>query len=231
MASRRTAASLLAFAGLVSGCSSPAKIERARILDHRQQLEAQAATVVVDASDGISEVEAYRIARDHFRSKLSACGAVGLPREEEAAWRVPIFEGFAGRHTQDVTVRKSDGSFSVVAIEALLKLPHEVKTRDELVKMFGRSIGFGSVERAEFSRYGRQIFAVWFCPFSGRAACYLHAYYYEPRKAVWILFLDRFVDGTPDLSAEMPDQELIFRDVHGKVVLKESVAKLPAETE
>ena len=114
---------------------------------------------------------------------------------------------------------------------AISKLPKNVKTRDELVKTFGKSVGFGPVQRAEFSRYGREIFAVWYCPFSGRAACYLHAYYYDPTKAEWTLFIDRLMEGTHDLSAEMPHGEevLIFRDVHEKIVLKESVSKLPAD--
>ena len=118
-----------------------------------------------------------------------------------------------------------------LAEASLLTVPKEVKTRDELVKTFGTSVGFGSVERAEFSHGGRQIFAVWYCPFSGRAACYLHAYYFDPAKTEWILFIDRLVEGAPDLSAEMPTQgqSLIFRDATGRIVVTESVAKIPAE--
>lgn len=114
---------------------------------------------------------------------------------------------------------------------SFLKVPKEVKTRDELVKKFGKSVGFGAVQRAEFSRSGRQVFAVWYCPFSGRAACYLHTYYYDPTRAAWILFIDRLIEGASDLSAEMPSsrESLIFRDSGGKVILTESVAKLPAE--
>jgi hypothetical protein len=221
----------LALAALLCGCSSPPKkTERAQRLDHKQQLEVQAAKIVVDASDGISEVEAFKIARDYFTSKSNACGAVGVPLAVDATWRVPIFEGILGLHTHEVTVSKSDGSFSVADIKArFLELFQEVMTRDELVGMFGHQIGFGSVKRAEFSRYGRQALAVWYCPFSGRAASFLHAYYYDPTKDAWILFVDRFVEGTPDLSGELPSDELIFRDVHGKVVVRESIAKLPAE--
>jgi len=114
---------------------------------------------------------------------------------------------------------------------SLPKAPKEVRTRDELVKTFGKEIGFGPVQRAEFGQFGRQIFAVWNCPFSGRAACYLHAYYYDPKKAEWILFLDRLVEGASDLSAEMPSrgEVLIFRDANGQIVVQESVAKFPME--
>jgi hypothetical protein len=122
-------------------------------------------------------------------------------------------------------------SFCCLADALPITVPKEVKTRDELIKTFGTSVGFGSVERAEFSRGGRQVFAVWYCPFSGRAACYLHAYYFDPAKAEWILFVDRLVEGAPDLSAEMPTQgqSLIFRDAAGKIVVTESVAKIPVE--
>ena len=41
--------------------------------------------------------------------------------------------------------------------------------------------------------------------------------------------MDRLVEGTSDLSAEMPtrDEVVIFRDTDEKVVVKESVAKYP----
>jgi len=112
-----------------------------------------------------------------------------------------------------------------------LDIPKEVRTRDELVRTFGSSVGFGPVQRAEFRRSGRQIFAVWYCPFSGRSACFLQAYYYDPARIRWTLFIDRLVEGTYDLSAEMPwrEEALVFRDAEGKVVVKESVANLPAE--
>lgn len=113
---RSTLVFAFALAALLVGCSSPATRERAQLIRHFQQLEAQAPTVVVDASDGISEVEAYRIARDYFSSTRMACGAVGLPQEEAATWRVSILEGLAGLHTKDVVVNKSDGSYSVVTI-------------------------------------------------------------------------------------------------------------------
>ena len=105
----------LAFAAYLIGCSSPAKAERKELIQHYQRLEAQVPTIVVDASDGISEAEAYKVARDYFASSLSVCGAVGLPQEENAIWRVPVLEGIAGRHTKDVIVKKRDGSCSIVA--------------------------------------------------------------------------------------------------------------------
>ena len=111
-----------------------------------------------------------------------------------------------------------------------VKVPEEVKSRDELVKAFGRSIGFGTVQRAEFSRFGQQIFVIWYDPYSGAATCYLHAYYYDPSKSEWILFINRVIEGESDLSAELTSFEtLIIRGSTGKVVLEQSVPILPAE--
>ncbi len=107
----------------------------------------------------------------------------------------------------------------------------EARTREELLSHFGNTVGFGSVDRAEFRTAGRELLALWYCPFSGRAACYLHAYYHDQTKDTWIVFIDRLIDHTATLSAEMSEREqaLIFRDGEGKVVLKESVAALPAQ--
>jgi hypothetical protein len=121
--------------------------------------------------------------------------------------------------------------FCIFASDPFVKVPKEAKSRDELVKTFGVSIGLGPVQRAEFSQYGRQIFVVWYDPYSGLAACYLHAYYYDPSKSEWLLFIDRRIEGVSDLSAEMPSgrETLVICDSAGKAVLEQSVAKLPAE--
>jgi hypothetical protein len=111
----------LLLAGLVGGCSTPEKQERARISRHFKDLNAQEQRIVVDASDGISELEAYRVACDYFRQTGLACGAVGLPREEETQWRVPVFTGVAGLHTEDVLVDKAQGSRSVIIVGSYSK--------------------------------------------------------------------------------------------------------------
>jgi len=56
------------------------------------------------------------------------------------------------------------------------------KTTDEIVKAVEPLKGFGCIQSVLFNRWGRQIFAVWYCPFSGRGDCYLHAYYYDYEK-------------------------------------------------
>jgi hypothetical protein len=109
--------------------------------------------------------------------------------------------------------------------------PRLARTTEEITKALeeSKAQGFGCIQTAQFSHWGRQVFAVWYCPFSGRAACYLHVYYFDYEKARWIRFVDQLVEGTSDLSAEMPTngEAVIFKDTDGKVVVKESVAKFP----
>ena len=49
--------SVIAF--LLIGCASAEKAERQKLLNHFQQLETQLPTVIVDTSNGVSEIEAY----------------------------------------------------------------------------------------------------------------------------------------------------------------------------
>jgi len=61
--------------------------------------------------------------------------------------------------------------------------PENAKTTDEITNAVEAFKGFGGIQTAQFTRWGRKIFAVWYCPFSGRAACFLHACYYDREKA------------------------------------------------
>ena len=104
----------------------------------------------------------------------------------------------------------------------------EAATREELVKHFGTTIGFGEVEKWEFTTAGRKLIVFGYRPYSGRAACYLHAYYYNATKQRWFLFIDRLVEPATALSAEISaDHWLIFKDRGGKVVANYSVEALP----
>ena len=107
--------------------------------------------------------------------------------------------------------------------------PRLARTTEEITKAVEGQKGFGVIQSVQFRRDGRQVFAVWYDPFSGRAACYLHAYYFDDEKARWIRFIDRVVEGTSDLSAEMPilAEVVIFKDPNEKVLVKESVARYP----
>ena len=105
----------------------------------------------------------------------------------------------------------------------------EAATREELVKHFGTTIGFGEVEKWEFTTAGRKLMVFGYCPFSGRAACYVHAYYYNQAKQRWLLFVDRLIEPGTALSAEISGDEhsLVFKDRDGKVVVRESIEALP----
>jgi hypothetical protein len=107
--------------------------------------------------------------------------------------------------------------------------PKEARTRDELVQTFGKSIMFGPVNRAEFLDEGSQLFVTWYCPFSGRSACYLHAYYYDADKLKWLLFANELIEmeGPPGLEAELRGHELYVRNPLGVTVLMRNVRDLP----
>ena len=101
------------------------------------------------------------------------------------------------------------------------------RTREDVLAAVEKIKGYGIVEWTETCRWGRRIFVVWYCPFSGRAAVYVHAYYYDDKE--WHLFLDRLIDRTHDLSIELPaDKDVLrCRGVDGTVVYTESLDKVP----
>ena len=105
----------------------------------------------------------------------------------------------------------------------------EAATRGELVKHFGTTIGFGKVDKWEFTTAGRELIIFSYCPYSGRAACYVHAYYHDRAKQMWVLFTDQLLEPAITLSAEISaaDQSLVFKDRDGKIVAKKSIARLP----
>jgi hypothetical protein len=104
----------------------------------------------------------------------------------------------------------------------------EAATREELVKDFGTTVGFGKVEKWEFTTAGHQLISFWYCPYSGRAVCYVHAYYYDREKHAWVLFIDRMLEPATRLSVEISaDHVLVFKDRDGKVVVRESIESLP----
>jgi hypothetical protein len=104
----------------------------------------------------------------------------------------------------------------------------EAATREELVTHFGTTIGFGKVEKWEFTTAGRELIIFSYCPYSGRAACFAHAYHYDRAKHVWVLFVDRLLEPATRLSVEISaDHFLAFKDRDGKVVVRESIESLP----
>jgi hypothetical protein len=102
-------------------------------------------------------------------------------------------------------------------------------TREELVKHFGTTIGFGEVVKWDFTTAGRELIIFSYCPYSGRAACYVHAYYRSRARQTWVLFIDRIIEPAITLSAEISDDDhsLAFKDRNGKVVEKQLIQSLP----
>ncbi len=79
--------------------------------------------ITVDASDGISEIEAYKIAEDYFFTKNdNICGMVDIPKKEGESWRVPILEGIIALPTKDVLIDAKTGSYR---IESKKKEPNQ----------------------------------------------------------------------------------------------------------
>jgi hypothetical protein len=109
-------------------------------------------------------------------------------------------------------------------------IPSEAKTVEEITRAIDGWKGFGCVQTAQFSRWGRQVFAAWWCPFSGRGDCYLEVYYFDFGSGRWKRFVDQLIEGNPtDLSAEMPGtgDTILFRDNGGKVRLTCPLDKYP----
>jgi hypothetical protein len=89
---------------LVVGCASPA-------LDHLAQLQRRAPGTALDFSDGVSEVEAYKIALGYLRISE---GYVTVPVEDAVEWRMSVYQGYAPTHAFDVFVDKRTGATRVV---------------------------------------------------------------------------------------------------------------------
>ena len=109
------------------------------------------------------------------------------------------------------------------------KPPKLAATREELEKHFGTTIGFGHVVKWEFTTAGRELMVFSYCPYSGRAVCYVHAYYRSRTQQAWVLFVDRIIEPAITLSAELSDDDhsLAFKDMNSKVVEKQSIRSLP----
>ena len=107
----------------IVGCTMPEARQRDEILRHQKYLEEQARLTTVDPSDGISEVEAYKIGKERFDTYHTACGAVSTPVDTGEYWRVTTCVGYAGLPCEDILIRKSDGSITITKA----KLPSEGK--------------------------------------------------------------------------------------------------------
>ncbi|HUG13203.1 MAG TPA: hypothetical protein VMM36_19455 [Opitutaceae bacterium] len=98
---------------LCGGCQTVADRAAKKRGMHYEQLRELAASTKVDPSDGISEVEAFRIGLNRFRTYRTACGMPSLPKEAAGYWHITIYFGLAGLPVEQVTIRKSDGVITV----------------------------------------------------------------------------------------------------------------------
>jgi hypothetical protein len=98
--------------------------------------------------------------------------------------------------------------------------PEQSKSTAEILKSIDPLKGFGSIHTAEFHDPTRHVFLAWYCPFSGRAACRVHAYTFDPKTELWTSVLDRLFDHTHTVSAESPTRTAPFalRNVKGEVI-------------
>jgi hypothetical protein len=118
-------------------------------------------------------------------------------------------------------------AFAAEPRPAKAEAPKSAKTREEILASVEKIRGYGIVQWTETSQWGRRILAVYYCPFSGRAATYLHAYYYDGKQ--WHVFCDRLLEATHKLSVELPadKDELRCRGADGTIIHTESLDKIP----
>jgi hypothetical protein len=101
----------------LAACTTPESRQRAEISRHRQYLEDQARVITVDATDGISEVEAYKIALDRFNAYRIACGDFSTPVDLGDYWRVTMYSGYAAIPFEEILIRKSDGQTTITKLK------------------------------------------------------------------------------------------------------------------
>ena len=105
------------FLAILSGCASPQRRPSAHQQEdsrHLHALSEASENTVVDSSDGISEIEAYKIAYDYFFGRgFTPCGIVDLPKDLGDVWRVPLLEGILPSPSIDVVIDKKSGSYRI----------------------------------------------------------------------------------------------------------------------
>jgi hypothetical protein len=110
------------------------------------------------------------------------------------------------------------------------KLPKTAKTTEEIIRSFQGQRGNGRPEWARFSGFDRELFVIWNCPFSGRAATFVFAYAHD--GSMWTRFYDKLLEGTHQISVQSPrmggqDGELAIRSWDDKTLATLSLKPLP----
>jgi hypothetical protein len=108
------AASVLVFSLIgLAGCATPETRRREQVARHYRYLEEATRQIVLDSSDGISEVEAYKIGTDRFATYGTSCGITLAPLDEGAYWRITTCVGIAGLPFEEIVIHKSDGTTTI----------------------------------------------------------------------------------------------------------------------
>lgn len=103
---------------------------------------------------------------------------------------------------------------------------------EEITKKFENRAKLGSVNTAQFSSSGRQILAVWYqYDYDKKNLSVMRTFHYDHDKAMWKFFDSDYIEGSADLSVEMPQGQdvVIFRRANGEVAVKYSLAEIPAK--
>jgi hypothetical protein len=111
-------------------------------------------------------------------------------------------------------------TYSTVLGDEKKDAPKQAKTTAEILKGVEPLKGFGVVCTAEFRNPDEQIFVVWYNPYSGEAACNVHAYRFDAKNQQWVRFLGKEFQGTHDVSVEL-GRGFTIRNVKGEVIYKE----------
>jgi hypothetical protein len=111
-------------------------------------------------------------------------------------------------------------TWAVIAAEKAEASPEKAQTTAEILKWVETAKGFGIVSTAEFRRADKQMFVVWYNPYSGRAACHVHGYVFDTKAGQWVRHLDRVFEGTHRVAVEV-GSALTIRDARGQVVYKD----------
>jgi len=94
-------------------------------------------------------------------------------------------------------------------------VPKQAKKITEILKAVNKVKGFGSPSWAMYSLHAGEIrhFAIWFCPFSGRAATYTHSYRHDGKQ--WKLMRSDLFEKTHTITVGMSKKGFIYRNFQG----------------
>lgn len=111
-------------------------------------------------------------------------------------------------------------------------LPNNAKSIKEINSAAEAVKGFGDIHSAHFTvLFGRQVYAIWYNPYSGLNNTHLSIYYWSYKNRDWTKMVEERLFGTHDISVEIPvngkTRELVVRNANGDVVFTEEILSLP----